>query len=151
MPAGATIGLGRHIETLSTEHIRLWFFTTWIGTCAYLVALSATKVSILLFYKSIFPGSGFHLRLKLVGAFVVAWAITFIFANTFACKPISGSWNVTLPSTCIDRSGELIGQSVLNILADLAILCLPMRPVWRLQLPPRQKVAVLGMFLLGGL
>jgi hypothetical protein len=40
-------------------------------------------------------------------------------------------------------------ESASDILLDLIILSMPIRPVMKLQLPTSQKVAVMGIFLLG--
>lgn len=55
------------------------------------------------------------------------------------------------PPRCINNKAFYIGLSVPNILADVAILCLPITKVWKLQMSRRSKLAVSGMFLCGGI
>ena len=55
------------------------------------------------------------------------------------------------PPTCINSEDFFISISALNILADVMTLCLPVGKVWNLQISPRSKAAISGIFLLGGL
>jgi hypothetical protein len=49
------------------------------------------------------------------------------------------------------KSSLLIPHSVMNVITDLMILCLPIRFVVRLQMKTARKLQVLGAFGLGGM
>lgn len=117
------------------------------------MSVSLVKVSILLLYYGLFPGKTFGLHVYIVGAFVGAWGLAVLMTSIFTCKPIHGFWEPAIipPPKCINQRAFFIGNSVLNILADVAILCLPVGKVWHLQMSRRSKIAVSGMFMLGGL
>lgn len=90
----------------------------------------------------------------ILGAFSIAWGIAILLVAIFSCNPVHGFWDgfmMTPPPKCIDNTQFFIGNSVPNIIADLAILCLPIRAVWNLKMTTKTKIAVIGMFLLGGL
>ena len=89
----------------------------------------------------------------IIEAFVLAWFLVYEVVNCLNCKHFKVTWNVTLkpPSECIYIRAVFITLTLSNILADVAILCLPLGKVWQTQMSPRLKVAVAGMFLLGGL
>lgn len=57
----------------------------------------------------------------------------------------------TIPSKYIDSRIFFISNFVPNILADVIILCLPIQKIRELNLPRKRKIAVSGIFLLGGL
>jgi len=86
-----------------------------------------------------------------LGAIVLAWAIACVAGVIFSCNPVNGFWDRSIPSTCIDSTKFFIGNAVPNMVTDTAILVLPVRMVWRLQMSKKRKVAVSGMFLLGSL
>ena len=44
-----------------------------------------------------------------------------------------------------------MGNAIPNIITDVIILALPMGKVWHLQMSRGRRLAVSGMFLLGGL
>ena len=88
---------------------------------------------------------------RTIGAFVVLWGIAVVLVSIFACQPVSGVWDLSIPSKCINFNRFFIGISIPNVLADVMVLCLPMPQLWKLKLPPRTKVIVSGIFLTGGL
>lgn len=127
------------------------FKVVFAGEIVYTITLVTTKISILLLYRSIFADRVFAIVVNVTSAFVVAWGLALILVSIFTCKPIHGFWDVTIPSTCISSREFFLGNSIPNIFMDVFILSLPVRMVWQLQMPVRQKVQVSGLFLLGGL
>jgi hypothetical protein len=117
----------------------------------YVYTIASTKISILLLYMSLFPNRTFAVWAKGLGAIVLAWAIACVAGVIFSCNPVNGFWDRSIPSTCIDSTKFFIGNAVPNMVTDTAILVLPVRMVWRLQMSKKRKVAVSGMFLLGSL
>jgi len=124
-----------------------------VAEAFYTLTLPLIKISILLFYRGIFLGRRFEIMTYIIGAFVLAWFAAGFFLGMFGCHPIRANWDVNLDpiTNCVNQRAEYIGTSIPNILADFAILCLPVYPVWHLQMSRRSKSAVFGMFLLGGL
>lgn len=88
---------------------------------------------------------------NVIGAFVIMWGIALLLVSVFSCNPINGFWDITIKSQCVDSKWFFVGNAIPNILADVAILCLPVRQVWNLQMSSKSKLAVSGIFLLGGL
>ena len=117
----------------------------------YVLPIMLTKISILLLYRSIFPGKEFAMATNIIGALVVAWAIACIGGVIFSCIPVQGYWDLSLNTRCIDSTKFFIGNAVPNMVTDTCILVLPVRRVWQLQLSTNRKIAVSSMFLLGGL
>jgi hypothetical protein len=68
----------------------------------------------------------------------------------FACDPIRGFWDKSIPSKCIDQNKFFIGISFPNIFFDIATVVLPVREVWHLQIKREKKWAITSIFLLGG-
>ena len=117
-----------------------------------MIAMASIKIAILLFYYRLFHSDP---RLKItvwvMATVVMCWYLTSTLIAIFQCTPVPYNWDRTIPGgQCIRKDALWIGNSVSNLLTDVAILCLPMPIVWRMDVPPRQKIAVSGMFLLGG-
>jgi hypothetical protein len=55
-----------------------------------------------------------------------------------------------VPSKCIDSSKFYIGITVPNIIFDVMTVVLPIHEVWTLQMGRDKKLAITGVFLLGG-
>lgn len=119
----------------------------------YDVGLASVKISILLFYRMLFPGPKFRLMTTILIGVVVAWGIGNLLPSLFSCRPIHGFWDFDMqpPPVCVDKKVLYVTGSVINVLTDVAILCLPVREVLRLQLNKKSKIAMVFLFLLGGL
>jgi hypothetical protein len=75
-------------------------------------------------------------------AFISAW---------LNCLPVAKFWNESLDGYCLNKEGLWFSNSALHILSDLIILILPMPVLKSLQLPKKQKMALMAVFALGGL
>ncbi len=77
---------------------------------------------------------------------------TQVATTIFQCNPVRGFWDHTVQASCkVDVYAFFIGNAVPNIITDWALLILPIPYVWRLQKSRVQKIALCGIFLLGGL
>lgn len=73
-------------------------------------------------------------------------------AAIFTCTPIRKVWDPTVVGgTCIDIRSFFIGIAVPNVFTDLALLVIPLPYLWGLQVKLPQKIAVMFVFILGGL
>lgn len=69
----------------------------------------------------------------------------------FQCSPIAYTWDKTIKGRCLDMPMLYQLGAAYNVFTDFAILILPMPIVWHLQMPKSKKIAVTGVFLMGGL
>lgn len=100
-------------------------------------------------YLRLFP----HLRIHLyvVAGFVLSWGIAFIFVCLFQCTPMAKLWEPELAGKCLDPRPIFVANAVLNFLSDMALLCMPITQIARLQMKTAVKLSVCSMFLIGGL
>ncbi|KAF3765299.1 putative integral membrane protein, partial [Cryphonectria parasitica EP155] len=141
--------LGLHVERVSMPNIREILLTTFIGEIFYSIGFTFIKLSILALYRHLFPTRFIKVSSMALGTFVIMWGISLVLVTIFSCQPIHGFWDITTPSKCVNSKWFFIGNSIPNIIADVILLFLPMRDVWRLQLQLRSKIAVSVMFVLG--
>lgn len=144
-------GLGKHSAVIAEDDLSRHYKVTFAASINYATGISAVKSSILLLYSRIFPVRRFVLATRVVGLFVVAWWIVVVIIQIFSCNPIHGFWDTTIPSKCINAADFYVAVAVPNILTDMVMLGLPIRMVWRLQLPREQKVMLSGVFATGAL
>lgn len=64
--------------------------------------------------------------------------------------PVQRAWNPTIPGKCLDSKSLFIGNAVPNIVIDLVMVSIPIYPVSKLRLPVSQRIALVGLFMLGG-
>lgn len=115
-------------------------------------ALTPTKLSILCLYYRIFPYRRFKNAAIAVGVLNILWFIIFMCVNITACRPVQYFWDKSIPNgTCLDLYAELIATSTATFVTDMLVLLLPIPWLWGVQMKTTLKLAVIGMFLLGGL
>lgn len=162
--------MGQHIETLSPaelvvfskvcrkliysgmqQSLTLLCKVTFGTNFPYIIAVSVIKISMLLFYRSVFPTQKFHLITNAMGAVVLLWTISFFFAALFQAWPISKNWDHDQLGTMINYSAMYFAQASTELALDVVILTLPWTIIWSLRLPTIRKWMVSGIFTLGAL
>lgn len=113
--------------------------------------MCCVKISVLLLYIRIFgTRKPFRIAVIAVMLLVIAFSIAAFFASIFNCIPLEKRWR-HVPGSCINLAHLAVASCVINIVADLLIFLLPIWPVWKLQLPTRQKMSVSAVFAAGSL
>lgn len=134
---------------LSHEHCLLCAQMFWATMWVYNLALTTTKVSILVQYIRIFPPRHFRCACYAVLCIVVASGAWGIFGNVFMCYPINFFWDKTVQGRCLNDYIVWFSTAGLNIGQDVVILFLPIRVIRSLQISRSQKKGLLTMFALG--
>lgn len=111
------------------------------------------KLSILFFYRRIFVVSRLRTVLNAYIWVVIAWVLAFGLSTIFECHPISAAWTELESDKyfkCINLIKYFNALSISDALTDLIIMILPIPVIWRMQMPLRQKIAVVAVFIGGG-
>ncbi|RYP05962.1 hypothetical protein DL764_003466 [Monosporascus ibericus] len=128
-------------------NISYYFKVIFAMQQAYIVALAATKASVLCFYLRVFTTTNVGRASKWLLGFCVVWALAFMLAPIFICRPVSAQW------TGLGKCGNLVpliqSAIITNIVSDLVIMCLPMHSIWSLQARKADKIGVMTCFALG--
>ncbi|KAL9102100.1 MAG: hypothetical protein Q9187_009165, partial [Circinaria calcarea] len=107
---------------------------TFATQFTYIFAVSLIKISILLFYKSIFTTPRFAIAADTFGVGVVLWTITFFFATLFQASPIPKNWYPSLPGSTIDEFAMYWAAAATELFLDVATLILPWTIIWKLRM-----------------
>lgn len=111
-----------------------------------------TKTSLLLLYYRLFGSvRKFRIAVRIAGAVVSGYFMACVITSVAGCQPVSYFWYKNQPGKCLDEVNFFRWNGVANMLTDVMILCLPGPMVWGLQMARRQKLVLIGIFLLGGL
>ncbi|OCK80245.1 hypothetical protein K432DRAFT_298128 [Lepidopterella palustris CBS 459.81] len=125
----------------------------------YICATCPTKISILCFYRRM--ASGTISKTFIYGvwasiAFVIFYGIAFLLTLVFTCTPVLAFWHVVDPVwstthkfSCHNEAVEVLSSAIVSIIQDMIACALPVMLVWKLQLPRRQKFAIMGIFAIG--
>jgi hypothetical protein len=121
------------------------------NNCLYAATTNLTKLSILVQYLRIFTHRYIRwislLLMSLCGV-AATWAI---FGGIFLCDPVDKLWKPVLPGVCMNAEQYWLSTAAFNVGLDFAVLILPMPVISRINLPQRQKLALILVFILGGL
>lgn len=177
MLGSCAYGFGQHIYNLSPEnklktlkvrhHLSAIQSPTWsltaltpailrqlfyVAQIFYKLTVNLTKISILLLYLRIFAVfTWFRLIGRALIGVVTAYMIAAFFASVFQCTPVEKAWDRSVPGTCISIEKNWYANAGFSIATDAIILLLPIMPILSLKLPAGEKVALLGVFVLGAL
>ncbi|KAJ6114835.1 hypothetical protein N7486_000613 [Penicillium sp. IBT 16267x] len=146
-------GIGKHVwapgVNIATVTKLLWLYEFFYGS-----VVPAVKMSIVLLYYRIFPVTWFRRVLYGISFLVLGWGIAIIVTAGFQCQPYDYFWkqytDPTAEGSCIDVYAFFLSNGSLSVFTDFVILICPISMVWRLQMPMRRKLTVLGIFLLAG-
>ena len=118
----------------------------------YLASISSAKISLLLFYKRVFPSDRFRYVVMVTIGLSGMWFIAFFFAQLFEIWPISGNWNWSPNGTyawIINEESMNMWLCGTDVLADIFLLLLPVPMIASLTMSGKDKIAFLGIFSLG--
>jgi hypothetical protein len=124
----------------------------WYTILFYNMSLVFTRISILLLYKRIFTYNWARRAIQIVLVLVIATGIWFIVSVATACVPLDAFWDWSLfmkTRVYCQPPNVWWGNAAVHIAGDLAIVILPMPILHSLNLPKKQKLALVGVFGLG--
>lgn len=147
-------GVGMHVAdvmlTYGPDRLTVFFKILIPVQILWATSLAATKCSILLFYCRVFPIPRLQLTAKILAVVVFLWCSTVILCSFLLCRPLAYNWDPTLPGgICGDRVASYVSTGVLNIITDVAVLCLPLPVIWKLQMRTASKIGLLVVFTAG--
>lgn len=148
-------GFGKHTKALPVELVERTLEMYYFAQIFYKVTIGLTKISILLLYIRVFGvWKSFKRLCYVVMGLVLAFTIASVTTSVIQCSPINFAFDKTANGghgTCIDMTNFWYANAGFNIGSDVIIISLPILPVRSLQLPLRSKIALCGVFAIGGL
>ncbi|KAI0834645.1 hypothetical protein F5Y06DRAFT_300499 [Hypoxylon sp. FL0890] len=144
-------GLGKHLADLPPgTDVVMASKLSYPNQSVYFISVSLTKISILFFYFRLFPQRTYRIFLWVMMVFVGLTGLICSLADIFQCNPVHKAWDSHAPGTCINRPAFFFANAGLNIFQDLVIYLLPSPILWNVHLPARQRIALIGIFVVGG-
>ncbi|GES65655.1 integral membrane protein [Aspergillus terreus] len=143
-------GMGMHGADIPPPVMLKQMKAFWLTIPFYNAALLCAKASILMQYFRVFPTKRMRIVCwVLIGVLATygSWAVLSAFLN---CIPVAKFWNPTIQGYCINQKGLWFSNASMHIATDLAILIIPIPALHALELPKRQKIALISIFALGG-
>ncbi|KAI1308306.1 hypothetical protein F5Y03DRAFT_350647 [Xylaria venustula] len=152
---GAKAGAGRHLWALHPQDVANIFRLLYAYTFIYAGSVSFTKLSILLFYRRLFERGSvwFHIRLGFAAFFTIGYLLSIWVVAGALCQPTEFFWTQFLGAKgkCLDINAVFLSLTVLNLVADLLVLTVPIPEILALKMSTQKKIGVCAVMLLGGL
>ncbi|KAI9370269.1 hypothetical protein BJX61DRAFT_544799 [Aspergillus egyptiacus] len=153
---GPVAGVGHRLEEFTSlkglEKAMMWW---WLGQIFYLWASAVAKVAIAFALLRLAVRQLHRIILWAVIGTVIVIGLVFWLVLLLNCQPVSYFWerfNPLKSGTCLSTD-ILIGiaymYSSITIVCDFTLGLLPAFLIWRLQMTPRTKVALVGILSLG--
>ncbi|KAH8883254.1 hypothetical protein GQ53DRAFT_753136 [Thozetella sp. PMI_491] len=145
-------GVGVSTDLLPPDERRRINFGSWMIQKFWAPSMAFIKTSILVFLKAtIGTAQRFRTVANILIVFVVLWATSALFTNIFQCWPVQYYYDKTIPGGHCMQGQVSFFQAMgsFSLIADVAILALPIPVVWKLNMTSRQKIAVTLVLSLG--
>ncbi|KAI0806482.1 hypothetical protein GGR55DRAFT_209847 [Xylaria sp. FL0064] len=117
------------------------------------LVITPIKLSILWLYHSIFSAKRkIQLAIQITAVICIIWFFAVTFVIAFQCTPVSALWKtLDSPRYCLSVTPLLFGYELSNLLIDIAILCIPVNTIFKLQLQLLKRIGIAFIFLLGAI
>ncbi|KAI1321948.1 hypothetical protein F5Y16DRAFT_388028 [Xylariaceae sp. FL0255] len=114
------------------------------------IGFGLVKISIVVLYEKIFHNiRPFRICAYVMIGLLGSWILAFFFSNLFICYPVTALIEPFYGNKCLNQPAIFLSTLVTDLIFDVLILLMPIPVVLKLQLPWRDRIGVLGMFLLG--
>lgn len=129
------------------------FQALWIATPIFPLTITPVKISILCFYRRVFPLYWVAISTYVLTSLCVLWLLSGFWVTIFQCTPWRAVFDFSLQPTahCISFGTFVFVYELLNGCLDVAILAIPAIIVPKLCLGTRRKIQVLMVFFTGAL
>ena len=113
--------------------------------------MTFTKLSLLWFYHRIFTSEIFKKVWLGLGIISALWGIGAAITMVFVCWPVHAFWDRSIDGRCMNLRVLMYTVSTPNLGLDFLLLVLPLVPLSKLKVDKAKKIALMSVFLLGGL
>ncbi|KAK7425719.1 hypothetical protein QQZ08_007818 [Neonectria magnoliae] len=142
-------GAGEHVWSTHISRFITLIKLVYAEPYVYALAVTSTKVSILLLYHRLFRAKVdsnriFPIMYWSVVSLTAVYPVILWVTMACACRPYLGA-----KGTCIDMHLFFLVLGIVNILNDIVILLVPIPRILHLHLKKRVKASICGIMLLG--
>ncbi|EXK24266.1 hypothetical protein FOMG_18993 [Fusarium oxysporum f. sp. melonis 26406] len=145
----ADAGMGMHVWDLTQEELLRPLRALFASILCYYLAFAFIKASFLFQFYRIFPRTRMRRIIYITGTFITLFSIETVIMTIFMCVPVQKFWKPSLAGFCFDKKPLWFSQSILHIVTDVIIFLLPVSELKHLNMPKRQKRALIFVFALG--
>jgi hypothetical protein len=129
----------------------IWFIH--LSANFYAISVMTLKAAILLEWTRLFAPYGISPWFSRTAYILLTINVIFyssgVIASASSCRPYKRIWDRTVPGKCINTFILDMASSGINVSLDIAILLLPQKLIWRLQMTMKRKIGTSIIFGIG--
>lgn len=141
-------GLGRQ---LNFSELPGFLQALWATIPVYNLALIFCKLSITLQCYRVLRTPKMQRFFRIYFGILVLYGLWTFFSSIFTCYPVEAYWLSLfgVQGKCMDKTALTFSNAAVNIATDLVLIVVPAPLLWRLQIPRKQRVILMGLFGVG--
>jgi hypothetical protein len=129
-------------------------YISWWYRIVYCAAACFTRTALIFFYYRLTQGGrtqkSFRRWIHAVAVFSAAVGLTLIVVTIFQCSPIRAMWTYpAIKSKCVNEGIMTFICGIINTIADIAVVVLPIPLIYKLRLPLKCRVSAMFLVSLG--
>ncbi len=122
----------------------------FFSSLGYHVTVMLLKLTLLLQLRRVFPLPAFQRLCDMCLVFVAVWTVAGLVGGVTICLPLDRNWDAQHPTwICEKRFWFWLGHGIVHVITDVLLCIMPLPLLGTLPLPPRHKMALIGVFCLG--
>ncbi|KAI9146991.1 Highly reducing polyketide synthase virA [Paramyrothecium foliicola] len=142
-----------HQYNIRLKDLSRFFWIQFRGTNIWLAAMGIVKSAILLEWIRILcprrQRDYFYWSCWVLIMVNLLFYGSLLIAFNLGCHPYARNWDKLIPGTCVDVRATDTSAGAINMVTDVLTLLLPMRTIWKLNMPTSKKLSVTGVFAVG--
>lgn len=100
----------------------------------------AVKTSLCTLYMQIFPYPWIRWTSIATICLTVTYTIGHILSDFLQCIPLAALWDPSIQNAwCFRLSYQAVAMAIINIITDIIILVIPLKPIWELMISTTRK------------
>lgn len=117
----------------------------------YVPSITLSRVSVVVLYLRIFASRLARLCSWMTLAFFVATGLVLLVGSQLECRPLEYMWNKEIDGHCINQPLWWQLSNIPNVIADVALLLLPIPTVWTLHASKMRRTGIAIVFIMGSM
>ncbi|KAJ5947522.1 hypothetical protein N7466_000537 [Penicillium verhagenii] len=146
----ATSGMGMHLKDIPPAILERQMKAFWLTIPFYNAAVLCAKASILMQYFRVFPTHRMRVVCWIMITILAIYGTWAVFSAFLNCIPVAKFWDDSIAGFCLNKPGLWFSNASMHITTDLVILIIPIPALIAIEIPRRQKAALMILFGLGG-
>lgn len=118
---------------------------------AYVPSSMFSRISVVTLYLRIFSNSKIRFFCRGIIVFLICYCAAFLISDSLQCIPFQRIFDDSIPGKCSNVELWWKMSNPPNIVADVAILILPIEKIWNLKVSPTQKLSICFICLTGSM